>query len=471
VGEVAAPVARVIRGLRDPLAEAGRRVAGALDRDISSGNAGLSPQEFSNAKGAGQPVGLMDAGGETTRALMRSAANTSPEARGVIDRFTSDRFGGQSGRVEDWLNTTFNFPNADDTQTALKQVARTVNRPAYATAYSKGARDIWDDGLEQMAQAPVMQDAIRKTMVSAKNEAAKMGFTPPKNPFVTNADGRLTLGQGEDGKRMLPGLQFWDYVKRNLDAVGTRDAKEWSRVLRDHLDDLIPEYGNARAGAARFFGAEDALEAGQKAVMSKMNSRQIRAGLDKMAPVEKKLFQDGFVDQYVKMVRESGDRRNILNSIATSPAARERIMMAIGPQRAKELESFLHVEGIMDRARTAMGNSTTARQLVELGLAGGYNLYEGGGHGSTDPNVLMKTIAVYGALRGSRALGSHIDERVVRHVAQLLTSNNVPDLDKGIRLISRNKTLFKAIQNADAAVGAVGTRGAVSGATNSGASP
>jgi hypothetical protein len=115
------------------------------------------------------------------------------------------------------------------------------------------------------------------------------------------------------------------------------DAKEWSRVLRDNFDDMIPEYGNARAGAARFFGAEDALEAGQKAVMSKMNSRQIRAGLDKMAPVEKKLFQDGFVDQYAKMVRESGDQRKILNSIANSPAARERIAMALGPQRAKEL--------------------------------------------------------------------------------------------------------------------------------------
>jgi hypothetical protein len=39
------------------------------------------------------------------------------------------------------------------------------------------------------------------------------------------------------------------------------------------------------------------------------------------------------------------------------------------PPRAKELESFLHVEGIMDRARAAPGNSTTAPQLVELGLA------------------------------------------------------------------------------------------------------
>jgi hypothetical protein len=76
-----------------------------------------------------------------------------------------------------------------------------------------------------------------------------------------------------------------------------------------------------------------------------------------------------------------------------------------------------------------------------------------------------------GALHGSRALSTHIDERVVKHIAKLLTSNNVRDLDKGIRLISRNKTLFKAIQNADAAAGAVGTRGAVSGVTDSRASP
>ena len=217
-------------------------------------------------------------------------------------------------------------------------------------------------------------------------------------------------------------------------------------------------------------GARSISEAIREAIrneFARVNSRQIRAGLDKMAPVEKKLFQDGFVDQYVKMVRESGDRRNILNSIASSPAARERIMMALGPSRAKELESFLRVEGIMDRARTSLGNSTTARQLAELGIAGGYNLYEGGGRGSKDPEVLMNTLAIYGALRGSRSLGSHIDERLVKHVAQLLTSNNVRDLDKRIKLISRNKTLFKAIQNADAAAGAVGTRGAVSGVTDS----
>jgi hypothetical protein len=44
------------------------------------------------------------------------------------------------------------------------------------------------------------------------------------------------------------------------------------------------------------------------------------------------------------------------------------------------------------------------------------------------------------------------------------------DPDK-LGLISPNKTLFKPIQNADAAAAAIGTRGAVSGVTDSGASP
>ena len=164
-GEVVAPLARVVRGLRDPLAEAGRRVTGALDRDISGGNAGLSAQEFSAARRAGQPVALLDAGGETTRALMRSAANTSPEARGAIERFTSDQFAGQSGRVENWLNTTFNFPNADETQTALKQAARTVKHVAQLLT-SNNVGDL-DKGIKLISRNKTLFKAIQNADAAA----------------------------------------------------------------------------------------------------------------------------------------------------------------------------------------------------------------------------------------------------------------------------------------------------------------
>ncbi len=50
----------------------------------------------------------------------------------------------------------------------------------------------------------------------------------------------------------------------------------------------------------------------------------------------------------------------------------EQIQIALGPQRATELESMLRVENVMNMARGAVqGNSTTARQLFEMGLAGG----------------------------------------------------------------------------------------------------
>jgi hypothetical protein len=129
---------------------------------------------------------------------------------------------------------------------------------------------------------------------------------------------------------------------------------------------------------------------------------------------------------------------------------------------ARAAETSLRVEEIMDRARTSLGNSTTAHQLVELGLVGGYSLYERRRLWIDGPRCPHENARCVRRLARLRALVARIDERAVKHVAQLLTSNNVRNLEKGIKLISRNKTLFKGTQNSDAAAGAVGTRGAES---------
>jgi len=47
-----------------------------------------------------------------------------------------------------------------------------------------------------------------------------------------------------------------------------------------------------------------------------------------------------------------------------------------------------------------------------------------------------------------------IDDRVAHRVAKLLTSSSVEDFERGVRIISRNNTLFRAI--------ARGARGAIS---------
>jgi hypothetical protein len=398
----------------------------------------------------GGPATVMDLGGETTRAVARSAANVSPEGRAVLNQTINDRFEGQTPRITDWLRETFHYPDAEAQAKALQETAKTVNKPAYGKAYAEGSNLPWNDTLEQITQAPEVQNAIRKAMVNAKSEAAKMGFTPPKNPFAFDESGRLRLMAGADGSSMTPNLQFWDIVKRNLDR-GDRNSQDWARILRDHLDELVPSYQKARAGAAHFFGANDALEAGQNFVGRNMTAGEARAALSKMSDTERQLFQDGFVSKYVDTLNQVGDRRSVLNKIAESPAAREKLNIALGPEKAAQLEAKLRVEGIMDFARKAVtGNSTTVRQLTELGLAGtGAGI---GGYASSgdinplgSPGAIISGLLTLGVAKGK----SKIDSSVARKIADLLVSRNPTDLKRGADIIAKSPRLMESLRGAD----------------------
>lgn len=470
--KVIEPVRNMVRGLRDPEGEAARRVAGSIDKDIKNQNRGLTLQEMTDASAQGQPAALIDAGGETTRALARSAANTATEGRATLNRLIDDRFESQAPRLSEWLQKSFNYPDAEGQAEAIEKIGKTVNRAAYAKAHAQPAsKAMWDEGFEQMMQAPVVQEAARLATTTGANRSAMQGFTPVRKPFefhdTNSLTPRYTQRVDGEGRKVLPNLEFWDNVKRNLDdkissltrageKSAARDAQDLKSALVNHLDDLVPQYANARAGAAKFFGAQDAIEAGQNFVgaSQKFGIPATRKQLASMSPIERQLFQDGYVSRLVQTVEKTGDRRSVLNKIANSTAAREEMEVALGPQRAREVEARLRVEGLMDLARPAVqGNSTTARQLVELGLAGGVGGYEGY---QGDPQAVLKAALVYGAARGHRV----IDERVAKEVAKLLTSSDVGKLQKGIALIGRNKNMLGAIRDADAAIASIGARGA-----------
>lgn len=473
---VAAPVVNAVRGAFRPGDEAARRVVGAIERDITNDPAAaqrLTPQEFnaSRLQPGGGPATVMDMGGETTRALARSAANTSPEGRQTINTAIDQRFEGQTGRVSDWLRQTFHYPDAQAQQQAIEQTARTVNRAAYARAHrDPGAQAMWDEGFEQLMQAPVVQDAARGATRTGANQAATQGFTPVRNPFEFHDTGSLTPRYtqriDDQGRTILPNLGFWDHVKRNLDDQisklqrsgensAARDAQQLRTALVSHLDELVPTYQEARAGAAHFFGAENALEAGQNFVgaSSRYGIPAARDAMARMSAQERQLFQDGYVSRLVEKIEATGDRRNVVNQVMTSPAARAEIRLALGPGRSTELEAQLRVEGIMDLARRAVqGNSTTARQLAELGLAGGGGAL--GIHGGVTQDPREMTVA---ALMGALAMGGrHIDQRVARRVAEMLVSDDPGVLRRGVQVIARNNQFLNALRSADQRLARIG---------------
>jgi hypothetical protein len=176
----------------------------------------------------------------------------------------------------------------------------------------------------------------------------------------------------------------------------------------------------------------------------------------KMTDTERKLFQDGFVGAYIDKIRNMPDRSNVAGKIMNSPNAREQMEIALGAQRAKELRGFTHVENIMDAARNAVqGNSRTARQLVELGLAGGFGGLETGNDPLTDPEAFMHSALVFGALRGH----ARINENVARQVAKLLTSNELSKVSTGIKILSQHPSLSNSVRHADAAIASMIARG------------
>src|SRR5262249_15108948 len=95
-------------------------------------------------------------------------------------------------------------------------------------------------------------------------------------------------------------LAYWDQVKRNLDkeifaARGNREALgelvPLKQRLVETLDAMVPAYKNARGVWGAFAGADNAVEAGQNFINSKMTSAQAERLMASMTPEQQELFR------------------------------------------------------------------------------------------------------------------------------------------------------------------------------------
>lgn len=446
-----ANAASKVRSTYAPEAEASARIARAMKKDATSAAGVLSPDDIAAAGRNNQPLMNLDRGGEETRALARSAANQSPTARGELEKNVSDRFSDQSGRVVNLMDR-ITGNQADDlaAQDTLKAAAKAANAPAYNKAHNApAAQQLYTPELQELMQSPAVRKAVKEVEAKSANRAAVEGFKAIKNPFHEASDGSFKLRQTADGKLIAPNLRFWDQVKRNLDdEIGPlqRSGQNTSAAdligiknkLVNTLDSVVPEYKAARQGAASFFGAEDALEAGKKFAKSSRMLPEYKRGLFAMKAPERELFKTGFASEIIDQAKASGDRTNVINRIFASPESRQKMRLALGEQGAKEVEAFVRVENAMDAARGAFGNSTTARQLVELGLVGGGTWYYTGD--------LNKGVIAAATLKGLKYGGQKIDQRVLKSVAELLLSNDPTKIKQIQKLATASPQYLAAVQ-------------------------
>jgi hypothetical protein len=448
----------LVGAIRNPAKEANRRVGVALQRDFAGGAQNLmSSADEAVARQAGIPVLNADRGGETTRALARSVANQSPEARAAIENVASDRFGTQSTRAMDFIKRIAGG-NADDLayQETLKRNARLANKPAYDAAFkSPQARQVFTPKIQDLMQSPSFRQAVDAVPRRSADRAAVEGFKEIGNPFTKNSQGAYVLSRKSDGTLVTPSLEFWNQVKINLDdKISTArragknalaaDMTALKQSLVDELDQIVPTYKTARAGAAAFFGAEDALDAGRKFATQPRMVPEAQRALQAMKKAEKEAFATGYASELIDRIRSSGDRTNVINSVFKNQSARDSMALVFGPQKAKEIEAYVRVEDLVDRIRGSLGNSTTARQLVEMGLGAG------GGYAFTGD---LQGAAMGAALtRGVRFAGQRADAKVMEQMAKLLTSPNRGNLAIAVKQAAAQPQYMIALEKLGAAL-------------------
>lgn len=459
-------VADTVRAAINPEEAAAKKFGTAIKQDANidpTAESRLTPSEL----GATDTAMLGDMGGPVTRRLADTAAIVHPETGGKLNKALTDRSEGQFERISDWLRGNFNYPNISSQKEAIQKAATEVNSERYKRAMTEGAGGVWSPELQRLAGSPSIQEAARGSIKALQDRGIAEGFRAPRQmPLEFNPEtGLASLSKDGHGATIVPDLRFWDQVKINLDSAITKaegygDNAAVGRLtnlkkqLTDELDKAVPSYAKARAGAAHFFGEENALDAGKSFVTNyKISNDEAAREIAKMKPNERQLFQDGFIDQYIDVLSRTGDRRNILNKIADNPKARERLEMVMGKDKYAEFDTKLRIEGIQQLAKDAIqGNSWTARRLTDLGLLGGGAGLGAIGTYNMDPKEMV-TGAVIAALASG---GKRIDTRVSQKIGEMFMSKDPMLMDRALKLVSNNPIMRKSLIDMDKRIVASG---------------
>ena len=121
--------------------------------------------------------------------------------------------------------------------------------------------------------------------------------------------------------------------------------------------------------------------------------------LARMSDTERALFRDGYASRMKEVIANQSDRADLVKKIAHTPAAREKMELALGRQRANELIAMMHGESIMQKLTASVqGNSSSVMQLIGYTAAGA----GGGGYLGYDPDRLGDLDGLVGRAQGPR---------------------------------------------------------------------
>lgn len=347
---------------------------------------------------ADKPKMVMDVLGAPGYRAARAARALSPKAGEAIDQALAQRMAGQEERIiGDVLQTT----GVGGRTNAIQRVQDLIEeRAANAKPLYDAARsfEVKDPRVLEVFRIPQFQQAYER----ARAIAALEGEILP-DIFVRNAAGQVV----DLAAKSIP-VGTLDYVKRGMDDLidsGFRAGglgKPTARALKTRLnqmlsavDELVPEYAQARAQYAGDSALMEAFDAGRN--HWKGHPDQTAKTLANMTPGEQALYREGATEALAGKMEEVPARLDITKRkpLDQSTLDRRRLRQLFPDDATfQQFQQRLGEEVQMARgAQNVVGNSQTADKLADLadmaGLPIGETLSALTGH----PTPLLKRIA------------------------------------------------------------------------------
>lgn len=334
-------------------------------------------------RAGGKPVSVMDLGGGNVAGLARLAKDTPGLGRKLIPDFLHGRSSGTFG---------------DEGQTLQRITGDVEQRIGLAPENYYATLEDMTRGMKNRASSDY--GAIRNTVVDdpevislfddpewrAVHERiranARVGRKDVIPPLSTEGD-PLAMAADDVGSGVVQNPQklgTLDLMKRQLDKIitGKADAvgpvdRDMARQMRDRLhdvldrmDELHPEYKNARATYRGSAEAIDAYQQGKDEFMN-LDPRAIAQQITKMPERLQDLYRRGGYDALRTRLSKMDDGANVGAFLEKNPDIRDRVAaLAKTPDDASALRGDLSVERAMgDRKNFVLGGPNTAERLIE----------------------------------------------------------------------------------------------------------
>ena len=341
---------------------------------------GFDPTTVGQRMGELGPDAMMMDLGPNLQRQAGALAATPGRGQEIVRSAIASRQAGAGSRIGSALDDALGQP-ADTLALADDIVARRADaaKPLYQKAYQEGSSGVWSPELERMAGSPMFADAMRRAATTGQDRAILDGFGS-FNPRVSiSQDGRISFNQAKaGGSPLYPDLQYWDYVKRNLDDIAG-EAKRAGRSeqasiatnlasrLRNELDTAVPSYKAARDAYSGPSAILDAMEEGQGIFRNSYTPGQLRQKLATMNDAEKEAFTQGARSQVADVMGTARNDALAARSTFQKGYNRDKLAMLVGKDEASKMLHALDAETTFARTRDVVtGNSETAARSAAM---------------------------------------------------------------------------------------------------------